>query len=152
MISMIDLFSLNEITVSYSHKSKPSSLPKITCSKDVYDLVYPTWMEDIEHRESFKVLLLSRANRVLGISNLFTGGLSGVVVDVKLIFQTALKCNSACLVVLHNHPSGNLIASDADLKLTKKIVEAGKLLDLPVLDHIIFTSEGFCSLADEGLM
>ena len=71
---------------------------------------------------------------------------------VKLIFQTALKCNSACLVALHNHPSANLIASAADLKLTKKIVEAGKLLDLMVLDHIIFTSEGFYLLADEGLM
>lgn len=85
---MNDLFSLNEIVVSYSHKAKPSTLPKIGCSKDVYDLVYPSW-EDIEYRESFKILLLSRANRVLGISNLFKGGQSGVVVDAKLIFQTA---------------------------------------------------------------
>ena len=145
---MFNLFSLNEITVSYSHKLKPSSLPKITCSKDVYELVYPGWMEDIDHRESFKVLLLSRANKVLGISNLFIGGLSGVVVDPKLIFQTALKCNAASIILMHNHPSGNLVASDADLKLTRKIIEAGKVLDLPVLDHVILTSESYCSLAD----
>ncbi len=149
---MIDLFSLNEITVSYSRKSKLADLPKITCSKDVYDLVYPSWIADIDHRESFKILLLSRANRVLGISNLFTGGLSGVVVDPKLTFQTALKCSAASIILMHNHPSGNLQASDADLKLTKKMVEIGKVLDLPVLDHIIFTSESYSSLADEGAM
>ena len=149
---MSDLFSLNEITVSYSHKTKPSSLPQISSSKDVYNLVYPSWMKDIEHRESFKILLLSRANRVLGISNLFTGGLSGVVVDAKLIFQTALKSHSSSLILLHNHPSGSLVASDTDQKLTKKIVEIGKLLDMPVLDHIIFTSESYLSMADEGLM
>ena len=149
---MTDLFSLNEITVSYSRKSKLTDLPKITCSKDVYDLVYPSWIIDIDHRESFKILLLSRANRVIGISNMFTGGLSGVVVDPKLIFQTALKCNSSSIILCHNHPSGNLEASDADLKLTNKIVEIGKVLDLPVLDHIIFTSESYYSLADKGEM
>jgi DNA repair protein RadC len=82
---------------------------------------------------------------------MFTGGISGVVVDPKLIFQTALKCNSSS-IILHNHPSGNLEASDADFKLTKKIVEIGKVLDLPVLDHIIFTSESYYSLADKGEM
>ena len=97
---MSDLFSLNEIKVSYSHKTKPSSLPQIGNPKDVYELVYPSWMEDIDHRESFKILLLSRANRVLGISNLFKGGQSGVVVDAKLIFQTALKCSAASLVLM----------------------------------------------------
>jgi len=149
---MNDLFSLNEITVSYSHKTKPSKLPKIGCSKDVYDLVYPSWMDDIDYRESFKVLLLSRANRVLGMASLFKGGQSGVIVDAKLVFQTALKCSAASLVLMHNHPSGNLQASDADLKLTKKVVAIGKLLELPILDHIIFTSEAYCSLADEGQM
>ncbi len=100
MFIMNDLFSLNEITVSYSHKTKPSTLPKIGCSKDVYDLVCPNW-EDLEYRESFKILLLSRANRVLGISNLFKDGQSGVVVDAKLIFHTALKCNAASSILMH---------------------------------------------------
>lgn len=83
---------------------------------------------------------------------MFTGGLSGVIVDPKLIFQTALKCSAVSIILMHNHPSGNLQASDADLKLTNKMVEIGKVLDLPVLDHIIFTSESYCSLADEGAM
>ncbi|MFV0591684.1 MAG: RadC family protein [Draconibacterium sp.] len=147
---MTNLFSLNEITVSYSRKLKLTDLPKITCSKDAYDLVYPFWIVDIDHRESFKILLLSRANRVLGISNLFVGGLSGVVVDPKMIFQTALKCNSQSIILCHNHPSGNLQASDADLKLTHKMVEIGKLLDLPILDHIIFTRESYYSFSDNG--
>lgn len=149
---MNDLFSLNEITVSYSHKAKPSSLSQIGCSRDVCDLVYPSWLDDIDYRESFKILLLSRANSVLGISNLFKGGQSGVAVDAKLVFQTALKCSAASIILMHNHPSGSLEASDADLKLTKKVVEVGKLLELPILDHIIFTSESFLSFADEGLI
>ena len=149
---MINLFSLNEITVSYSYKAKPSQLPKICCSKDVYNLVFPTWREDIEFRESFKILLLSRANRILGISNLFTGGLSGVVVDPKLVFQTALKSNASSIILMHNHPSGILVASDADLKITNKIVEIGKLLDMPILDHIIFTGESYFSMADNGII
>jgi len=149
---MNDLFSLNEISVFYSHKLKVSNQPKITCSKDAYDLVYPGWIKDIDYRESFKVLLLSRANRVIGISNLFVGGLSGVIVDPKLIFQIALKCNAATILLMHNHPSGNLTASEADLKLTRKLVEAGKLLDLPILDHLILTSESYYSLADDGLL
>lgn len=148
---MNNLFSLNEITVSYSHKTKPSSLPQIGCSRDVYDLVSPSW-DDIDYRESFKILLLTRANRVLGISSLFKGGQSGVVVDPKFVFQTALKCSAASIILMHNHPSGNLEPSDADRKLTKKVVEIGKLLELPILDHIIFTSETFCSLANEGLI
>ena len=148
---MNDLFSLNEITVSYSHKTKPSSLPQIDCSRDVYDLVSPSW-DDIDYRESFKILLLTRANRVLGISSLFKGGQSGVAVDPKFVFHTALKCSAASIILMHNHPSGNLEPSDADRKLTKKVVEIGKLLKLPILDHIIFTSETFCSLANEGLI
>lgn len=145
---MTDLYKINEIRVSYSHKLKPSNLPQIKCSKDVYDLVLPYWIEDIDHRESFKVMFLSRSNRVLGISNMFTGGLAGVVVDVKVVFQTALKCNSSYLILCHNHPSGNLMASEADIHLTEKMKKAAKTLDMHVLDHIIFTSEGFYSIAD----
>jgi len=127
-------------------------MPNITCSKDVYSLVYPSWMAEIDYRESFRIMLLSKANKVLGIASMFTGGLSGVVVDIKLIFQTALKCNASSIILMHNHPSGSLCASDADLRITKKASEAGKLLELPVLDHVIFTSESFYSLADNGEM
>ncbi len=146
------LFSLNEISVSYSHRLRVSEQSKITCSKDVYVLVYPGWIIDVDYRESFNILLLSRSNRVIGMSNLFVWGLSGVVVNPKLVFQVALKCNAASIIAIHNHPSGNLNASDTDLKLTRKLIDAGKILDLPVLDHVIITSESYYSLADEGVL
>ncbi|NOU62268.1 JAB domain-containing protein [Marinifilum caeruleilacunae] len=149
---MTSLFSLNEISVSYSHRLKVTEQPKINSSSDVYELVCPTWDPDIDHKESFKVLLLTRANRVLGIVNLFIGGISGVSVDAKLVYQVALKCNAAGIILMHNHPSGNLSASEGDLQITRKLVEVGKLLDLPVIDHVIFTSESYYSFADEGLL
>lgn len=149
---MTDLYNLNEVTISYSHQVKPSEQFKITCSSLVYQLVTPTWVIDIDHKETFKVLLLSRSNRVLGIANLFSGGISGVAVDIKLIFQVAIKCNAASIILMHNHPSGELEVSDADKQMTQKAVKAGKILDLPVLDHIIFTCESYLSMADEGLI
>jgi DNA repair protein RadC len=97
---MNNLFSLNEVKVSYSHKTNPMDLPAVSSSKSAYDIIYPSW-EDIDYKESFKVLFLNRANRVLGISNMFTGGTSGTFVDVKIIFQTALKCNSVSIIIFH---------------------------------------------------
>ena len=149
---MKDLYTLNEITVYYANKQKVSDQYQVKCSKDVYDLVIQDWRSDIDYRESFKVLLLTRSNKVLGIANLFKGGVSGVVVDVKMIYQVALTCNASGIILMHNHPSGNLKASSEDMKLTNKVTEAGKIMDLPVLDHIIVTSESYLSMADEGLL
>ncbi len=148
---MNQAFILNEIKVSYSLHLKSSERPQVTSSKAVYKLVLPIW-KDIELVESFKVLLLSQSNRVLGISHLFRGGLSSVVVDPKQVFQVALKCNAAAIIVMHNHPSGNPDRSAADQAITDKLKEIGKLLNLQVLDHIIFTSESYYSFADEGLL
>ncbi len=100
MSQMNQAFTLNEIKVSYSLNLKSSERPQITSSKAVYELVLPVW-EDIELVESFKVLLLSQSNRVLGISHLFRGGLSSVFVDPKSVFQVALKCNAAAIIVMH---------------------------------------------------
>ena len=149
---MKDLYTLNEITVYYSHKQKMSDQYQIMCSKNVYDLVINDWMIDIDYRESFKVLLLTRSNKVLGIANLFKGGISGVIVDVKMIYQVALTCNASGIILMHNHPSGNLKASAEDMKLTNKVIEVGKVMDLPVLDHLIVTSESYLSMADKGLV
>lgn len=148
---MNNLFTLNEIKITYSHKTNPGSLPLIAGSKDVYNLIYPSW-DDIDFTESFKVIFLNRANRVLGISNLSNGGTAGTVVDAKLIFQAALKSNASSIIVAHNHPSGNLKPSDADRNLTNKIKEVGKLLDLQLLDHLIISRFGYLSFADEGFM
>jgi DNA repair protein RadC len=151
MLLTSSLFSICEISVTYSTKVKASNRPKIAGSRDAYELVLPVW-DDIEYRESFCVLLMNRANRVLGISHVSTGGVSGTVADPKLIFQHALKANASSLILLHNHPSGNTNPSEADIHLTRKLVEGGKLLDLAVLDHLIVTTDGYYSFADEGLI
>lgn len=102
--------------------------------------------------EEFVILVLNCANRVLGYARISSGGISGTVADPKVIFQIALKSNGSSLILCHNHPSLNLQPSEADIHLTRKLKEAGLMLDLPVLDHLIVSSEGFYSFADEGLM
>jgi len=97
-------------------------------------------------------LLLNRGNRVLGIMNVSSGGVSGTIADPKIIFTAALKSNASALVLSHNHPSGTLKPSQPDISLTKKLVDGGKLLDITVLDHLIVTNEGYYSFADEGLL
>jgi len=106
----------------------------------------------MDYRERFGVLLLSRANRILGFCWISMGGTSGTIVDVKNIFQVALKTNSSSILLCHSHPSGNTDASDADIKITRKIVTAGHFLDISVLDHVILTSESYLSMADEGIL
>ncbi len=106
----------------------------------------------MELREEFKILLLNRANKVLGLVNISTGGVSGTVSDPKIIFASALKANASGIILAHNHPSGNLKPSEADLNLTNKVKKAGQLLEIAVLDHIILTSEQYFSMADEGMI
>jgi len=138
-----------EIKISYSHLVKPSNQVRITGSKDVFDYVYPLW-PDIDYRESFAILLLSRGNKVLGINWISKGGSNGTVVDAKMIFQAALKSASSNIILIHYHPSGTMIPSDTDMKMTRKIKDGGVLLDIPVLDHIIISSESYYLMADEG--
>ena len=140
-----------EIKISYSHIVKPSNQIKVTSSQAVYNYVLPLW-KDIDYRESFAILLLSRSMKILGLSWISLGGTSGTVVDSKIIFQTALKASASALILCHNHPSGNLTPSDADLKITTKIKNGAKLLDIDVPDHLILTSESYLSMADEGYM
>ena len=144
----MNLFSFNEITVSYSTKGLG---PALQSSKDAYDLMLPNWT-DIEYTESFYVILLNRRNNVLGVSKISVGGLAGTVVDPKKVFQIALKANAAGVILAHNHPSGNTKPSKSDTEITKKCIQAGKFLDMAVLDHIIVTRGGYFSFADEGLL
>jgi len=145
-----DLFSLNEVKVHYTLGSK-SKGPKIQTSKDAYDIMLENW-EDIDHSETAYMLLLNRANKLIGIKCVSKGGVSGTVVDPKIVFQTALVCNASYVILLHNHPSQNLNPSEGDVQLTKKLKQAGEFLDLKMLDHIIATSDGYYSFADEGLL
>lgn len=142
-----------EVELVYKTKVKASERPKITSSKDSYNLLLQCWdMDKIELQEQFKVMLLNRSNKVLGVYEVSSGGITGTVADPKLIFMAALKASACGIIISHNHPSGNLKPSRPDEELTKKIREAGRLLDIQVLDHIIITSEGYYSFADEGLI
>ena len=142
-----------EVQLSYKTTVKASERPQINSSIDVYKVLQENWnYEVIEFIEEFKILLLNRANRVIGIVPISVGGTAGTIADPKVIFVSALKCNAASIVLFHNHPSGNLKPSHADIELTKKLKSAGQFLDLPVIEHIILTKEGYLSFADEGLM
>ena len=147
------LFEVAEIQLSYKSKVKASLRPKISRSKDAEGVLRKYWNEDtLELHEQFKILLLNRTNRVTGIYEVSSGGLAGTVADPKLIFGCALKAAASGIILAHNHPSGALQPSHADIELTKKLSNAGKLLEIQVLDHIILTSEAYYSFADEGLL
>ncbi|MFI5450672.1 DNA repair protein RadC [Pedobacter sp. UC225_61] len=123
---------------------------KITSSKDVYFILKPE-LTDLPHEE-FWVLLLNRANFVIGKQFISKGGQAGTVVDPKIIFKVAIEQNASSIVLAHNHPSGNLTASEADIKITKQLIEAGKILEITVYDHLIINDYSFLSMADEGLI
>ncbi len=123
---------------------------KISCSQDVHEVIRPHLM-DLAHEE-FWILCLNRANQVLRIQQISSGGISGTVADPKIIFKKGLEQNSSSLILIHNHPSGNLQPSQADIQLTEKVKQGGIHLDLPILDHIIFTNESYYSFADNGIM
>lgn len=125
-------------------------MPVIKSSTDIYNLYLPV-IADLPHEE-FWITLLNRANKVRHRFNISKGGLTGTVIDVRLIMKKALENNASSLILCHNHPSGNINPSDADIQITKKLKDAGKLMDIPVLDHLIVTENGYFSFADEGII
>jgi len=124
-------------------------LSKITSSKAVFDLMHPIIGELIH--EEFWVLYLNNSNKVIYKAQLSKGGITGTIVDIRLLFKTALEHNATSVILTHNHPSGKLQASDADLAITKKLKFAGEQLDIKVLDHLIITENGYLSFQDEGI-
>lgn len=154
-IIMVHLFDSNiaEVRLTYSLKVKASERPKISSSKDSYELMKQSWDKDtIELREQMKVILLNNAHRLLGVFKVSEGGVTSTVADPKLIFAAAIKSNSSSIILCHNHPSGNIQPSNSDIKLTKRCKEIGELLELRLLDHLIITSESYYSFADEGMI
>lgn len=123
---------------------------KITSSRDAYDNIYP-YIAD-QQQEFFYIMLLNRANVILSYHKISEGGMTGTVVDPKIIFRKVLDEGAVSLILVHNHPSGNQQPSQADIDLTKKIQDASKLLDVSLLDHLIFTNNSYFSFADEGLL
>ena len=147
------LNTVAEVELIYKTTVKPSQRPQLKTSQDCYELLKLTWDENkIKFVEQFKVILLNKAQRVLEIYEMSSGGVSGTVADPRLIFIAALKTNTVNVVLAHNHPSGNLRPSKSDEELTHKIKQGGILLEIKVIDHIIISSEGYFSFADEGYM
>lgn len=144
---------VSEIEVYYKRQVEYHNMTKVSSSSDAEGYFREYWgKKKIDHVEQFMVIYLNRSNRIMGWSRISQGGQSGTVVDPKIIFQIALKANAASFIMAHNHPSGQTKPSDNDLNLTKRIVSAGKFLELRILDHIILTSEAYFSFADEGLI
>jgi DNA repair protein RadC len=124
-------------------------LKKITSSKSVFELMQPI-IGELPHEE-FWILYLNNSNKVIYKAQLSKGGITGTVVDIRLVFKMALEHNATSIILTHNHPSGKLLASDADIQITKKLKLAGQQLDIAILDHIIITETGFYSFQDEGI-
>lgn len=144
--------NLAEIKITYSSTVKFKDRQKVSSSEDAVEALRAIWSDTLELREECNLLLLNRANRVLGWYRASQGGTAGTIIDPKLVFGVALKCNACGIIIAHNHPSGNTKPSQSDLELTRKLSEAGKLLEINLLDHIILTAEAYLSFADEGLI
>lgn len=143
---------LAEVKVSYRTSIKASDRKKVTCSNDVANLFRDLWSIDIELKEAVYLLLLNRANKVLGYHLLSIGGISGCIMDIRLIYQVGLLCNASSIIIAHNHPSGNTEPSEVDKKITHKLKSAGVTMDIALLDHLIITQDSYYSFADEGTL
>lgn len=141
-----------ELEVSYTRKSL--ARVKLTSSDEVAAYARSTIYQpgSIQYCEKFYVLMLDRANQVFAFKLISQGGITATFTDAKLIFQTALLCHSPQIILLHNHPSGQTKASQADISMSKQIQKGGTLLEIKVLDHVILTADGHSSMADDGLM
>lgn len=124
-------------------------LQKITSAKAVFEIMQPI-IGELPHEE-FWILFLNNSNKVMYKSQISKGGITGTVVDIRLIFKMALEQNAVSIILVHNHPSGKLQASNEDITITQKLKTAGKQLDIPVLDHVIITENGYLSFQDEQL-
>jgi DNA repair protein RadC len=145
---------VNEIQISYKEQTLKYGKNTISSSIDAAEILFELWDKNtIALKESFKVLLLNNSNRVKGIYELSQGGITGTLVDVRILFSVILKSLSVGIILCHNHPSSKLVPSEADKQLTEKIKKASKLFDVKLLDHIILTPDGsYYSFADYGLL
>jgi DNA repair protein RadC len=140
-----------EIKVSYS-TNQVDKIKLVNC-RETFEFILSKWdLDIIEFQEECKVVLVNRANFVLGIYNLSKGGISGTVVDIRIILSVALKCNASGIILAHNHPSGNMKPSEADRKITKKLKESCDLIDITLIDHFIISKNSFFSFSQDGIL
>jgi len=147
----MELQQISEIKIYYKSKIKSEQLSN---SKDVSNILFQWWDESINIIESFVILLFNRVNRIIGIYKVSQGGITGTVIDKRLICSVSLLSGSSNIILCHNHPSGNLKPSENDIKITATLSESLKLLDINLIDHIILSPENkqYFSFADEGLI
>ena len=145
---------VNEIKVSYCEKLGIIDSQPLTAPREVAELLYQNWDKGtIGLHETFKVLLFNQGNRVKGVYQASSGGLTGTLVDLRLLFAVVLKSVSPSIILAHNHPSGSNRASDADKKLTQRIKKAAELFDITVLDHLIILPNGnYFSFSENGIL
>ena len=146
-------FKVAEVDLVYRRKPHRDNIITVSNSLDAYNVLQQVWdMHKIDLLEQFKIILLDHRNTCLGVSNISTGGMTNCLVDSKVVFATALTGKASKIILAHNHPTGNLEPSIPDVSITKKLVLAGKYLDIEVLEHIIVTSDGYYSMADNKLI
>lgn len=147
-------FKAAEVKLIYKNKVKASERLEIYSSTDVYKLLINNFYDKdtIEYKESFKVILVNQANKVLGVTTISEGGISETIADIRIILQAAILSNASGIILSHNHPSGNLTPSEEDKRLTQRLNEAAIIMRIKLLDHLIITSEGYLSFVDEGLI
>lgn len=147
------LFTVAELTLSYRPTIKPNQRPKIKTPEQAHKIFLEHWNEDkIYLSEQFYMMLLNVRGNVLGIIELSSGGMSGTVVDLKMVFATALKACANSIIVAHNHPSGDIRPSEQDKAITNRIAEAGKILQVELSDHLIISPDNFFSFSKEELI
>jgi DNA repair protein RadC len=147
------IFDVAEIQLVYKSRTKLSLRPQINNPSVAVSILRKYWDKDkIDFIEQFKVLLLNPAKRFVGMYEVSSGSTRGTTCDPKLVFVAALKANASGIIIAHNHPAGSLKPSVADITLTTEFQQWGELLQIPVLDHIILTSESYLSLGNEGLL
>lgn len=145
-----DLFQIAEVKLIYKSRVPAKLRPQVRCSRDGFNLLVKNWSDQIELVEEFYILLLNRASQVMGMCHIAKGGESSIHFDIKQIFMVALKARACNVILAHSHPSGNTQPSKSDFELTKKVVQAGEILDITILDHLIITRTDYYSFADEG--
>src|SRR5659263_523544 len=140
-----------EVQISYSSHVKAKDRLKVSGSMDAASAFRAIWPA-YDHIEFSYMLMMNRQNQILGYHQLSKGGMTGAVVDVRVVFQVALKACATSLILAHNHRSRNLDTSDADRKITRQIKAAGLILDIPLPDHLLMTTDSSLPMADEGLL
>jgi len=147
--TLFDSF-VSEIKVSYTNEIKPSERFQIRNSQDICEVLRSRYDSCMEHHEEIWAVYMNNQHKVLGVSKISQGGLSEATCDPKLILQIALKANASSIIISHNHPSGNPKPSSADDRLTRKLQDGCKFLDIQLCDHVIVSPENFYSYADDG--